>query len=75
MFDRAASSLSLDELMANPTLSPRAYSGTMLAKQVGSAAQNLSKDMMDNPRKWRSILGGQYFESLMQRGFRPNEVL
>ena len=75
LFDRPASTLSLDELISNPALSPQSYSGALLSKQVGTAAQNLAKDMRDNPRTWRSILHGQYYETLMQRGFRPDEVL
>lgn len=75
LFDRLASTISLDELIDNPTLSPQSYSGALLTKQVGTAASNLSKEMRDNPRKWRSILGNQYYETLMQKGYRPEEVL
>lgn len=75
LFDRLASTISLDELIDNPALSPQSYSGALLTKQVGTAASNLSKEMRDNPRKWRSILGNQYYETLMQKGYRPEEVL
>lgn len=75
LFDRPASTLSLDELIANPALSPQSYSGSLLTKQVGTAAQNLAKEARENPRKWRTILGNQYYETIMQRGFRPEEVI
>lgn len=75
MFDRNASMLSLDDLIRNPNLSYQSYSGATLAKQVGTAAQNLAKEMRENPRKWRSILGNQYFESIMQKGYRPEEII
>ena len=75
LFDRPASTLSLDELIANPVLSPQSYSGSLLTKQVGTAAQNLAKEARENPRKWRTILGNQYYETIMQRGFRPEEVI
>lgn len=75
LFDRLASTISLDELIDNPALSPQSYSGALLTKQVGTAASNLSKEMRDNPRKWRGILGNQYYEALMQKGYRPEEVL
>lgn len=75
LFDRLASTISLDELIDNPALSPQSYSGALLTKQVGTAASNLSKEIRDNPRKWRSILGNQYYETLMQKGYRPEEVL
>ena len=75
MFDRNAAELSLDDLIRNPQLTYQSYSGATLAKQVGTAAQNLSKEMRDNPRKWRSILGNQYYETIMQKGYRPEEIL
>ena len=75
MFDRSASMMSLDDLIKNPQLTYQSYSGAALAKQVEDAAKSLSKEMRDNPRKWRSILGNQYFESIMQRGYRPEEII
>lgn len=75
LFDRPASTLSLDELIANPALSPQSYSGALLSKQVGAAAQNLAKEVRENPRKWRTILGNQYYETIMQKGFRPDEIM
>ena len=75
MFDRNASMMSLDDLIKNPQLTYQSYSGATLAKQVGDAAKSLSKEMRDNPRKWRSILGDQYFESIMQKGYRPEEII
>lgn len=75
LFDRPASTLSLDELIANPALSPQSYSGALLSKQVGTAAQNLAKEVRENPRKWRTILGNQYYETIMQKGFRPDEIM
>lgn len=75
LFDRPASTLSLDELISNPALSPQSYSGALLSKQVGTAAKNLAKEVRENPRKWRTILGNQYYETIMQKGFRPEEIM
>ena len=75
MFNKDASMLSLDDLIRNPQLTYQSYSGATLAKQVGTAAQNLAKEMRENPRKWRSILGNQYFETIMQKGYRPEEII
>lgn len=75
MFDRNASMLNLDDLIKNPQFTYQSYSGATLAKQVGTAAQNLAKEMRENPRKWRSILGNQYFETIMQKGYRPEEII
>ena len=75
MFDRNASMLSLDNLIKNPQLTYQSYSGATLAKQVGTAVQNLAKQMRENPRKWRDILDKQYFETIMQHGYRPEEII
>lgn len=75
LFDRPASTLSLDELISNPALSPQSYSGALLSKQVGTAAQNLAKNVREDKRKWEDILGKQYYETIMQRGFKPDEIL
>ena len=75
MFDKNASMLSLDDLIKNPQLTYQSYSGATLAKQVGTAAQNLVKQMRENPRKWSSILHGQYFETMMRKGYTPEEII
>lgn len=75
MFDRNASMLSLDDLIKNPQLTYQSYSGATLAKQVGTAAQNLAKQIRENPRKWDSILHGQYFETMMRKGYTPEEII
>ena len=31
--------------------------------------------MRENPREWRNILGNQYFETIMQHGYRPEEII
>ena len=75
MFDRNASMLSLDDLIKNPQLTYQSYSGAALAKQVSTAAQNLAKKIRENPRKWDSILHGQYFETMMRKGYTPEEII
>lgn len=69
-----ASTLSLDDLIKNPNLSYKTYSGNMLTKQVRESAKNLAKDFKENPRKWREILGGQYYETVMQKGFSATDI-
>lgn len=75
MYDIDASTLSIDDLIKNPELSYRGYSGAVLANQVGTAAKALAKDMQENPRKWRDILDGQYYETMMRKGYTPEQVL
>lgn len=75
MFDRDASMLSLDDLIKNPQLTYQSYSGSLLTKQVNDAAKNLVRVMRNNPREWRSILGNQYFETIMQTGYMPEEIV
>lgn len=75
MFDKDASALRLGDLIKNPQLTYQSYSGANLMNQVGSAAKNLAKEMRENPRRWRDILGNQYYETIMQRGYSPEEII
>lgn len=75
MFSRTAATTSLDDYIRNPQLGYDPYSGKMLTAQVAQAATALAKQMRDNPRKWRSILHDSYYETLMQKGFKTEDVL
>lgn len=75
IYDIDASTLSLDDLIKNPELSYRNYSGAVLANQVGTAAKALAKDLKQNPRKWEEVLDSQYYETMMQKGYTPEQVL
>lgn len=75
MLSRRASTTSLDDYIRNPQLAYEAYSGKLITAQAASAASALAKEMQEKPRKWRSILGNSYYETMMQRGFSSQAVL
>lgn len=75
MFSRRAATTSLDDYIRNPQLDYTPYSGKLITAQAAQAASALSKEMIDNPRKWRSILGNSYYETVMQKGFSSAAVL
>ena len=75
MFSRRASTTSLDDYIRNPQLAYDSYSGKMLTAQAATAASALAKEMQEKPRKWRSILGNSYYETMMQKGFSSQDVL
>lgn len=75
MFSRRAATTSLDDYIRNPQLDYTPYSGKLITAQAAQAASALSKEMIDNPRKWRSILGNSYYERVMQKGFSSAAVL
>ena len=75
MLSRRASTTSLDDYIRNPQLSYESYSGKLITAQAASAASALAKEMQENPRKWRSILGNSYYETMMQKGFSSQAVL
>lgn len=75
MLSRRASTTSLDDYIRNPQLSYESYSGKLLTAQTAQAASALAKEMQDNPRKWRGILGNSYYETVMQKGFSSDAVL
>lgn len=75
MLSRRAATTSLDDYIRNPQLAYEAYSGKLITAQVASAASALAKEMQEKPRKWRSILGNSYYETMMQKGFSSQAVL
>ena len=75
LLSRRAATTSLDDYIENPQLAYESYSGKLLTAQAATAAQALAKQMRDNPRKWRNILHGAYYETLMQKGFTSQDVL
>ena len=75
MLSRRAATTSLDDYIRNPQLAYESYSGKLITAQVAQAASALAKQMRDNPRKWRDILNHSYYETLMQKGFRTEDVL
>lgn len=76
LYQRMASTMSLDDFIKNPSLDyGQQYSGALITQQVSSAASALAKEMQEKPRKWRSILGNSYYETMMQKGFSSQAVL
>lgn len=75
MLSRRAATTSLDDYIRNPQLGYDAYSGKLITAQAASAASALAKEMQEKPRKWRSILGNSYYETMMQKGFSSDAVL
>lgn len=75
LLSRRASTTSLDDYIRNPQLAYEAYSGKLITAQAASAASALAKEMQEKPRKWRSILGNSYYETMMQKGFSSKAVL
>lgn len=75
LLSRRASTTSLDDYIRNPQLAYEAYSGKLITAQATSAASALAKEMQEKPRKWRSILGNSYYETMMQKGFSSQAVL
>lgn len=75
MLSRRAATTSLDDYIRNPQLAYEAYSGKLITAQAANAASALAKEMQEKPRKWRSILGNSYYETMMQKGFSSQAVL
>lgn len=76
MYQRDASTMSLDDFITNPEIDYGAsYSGALLAKQAGDMASNLAKSMRTDPRKWEYILGGQYWQTMEKSGYTPEEII
>lgn len=74
MFDTDMANISIDSLIGKPG-TYKSYSGALLTSQVAEAAKNLAREVKENPRKWRSILGNQYYETMMQSGYTSDQIL
>ena len=74
-FSKGAGEISIDDLMADPTISYDSVSGKSLESMAARAATSLTKEIRDRPTKWSSILGEQFYERIQKRGFRIEEVL
>lgn len=75
IIDNPESMTSIDDIMQNKAQPSRGVSGTVLQQQVAQSAQHLSKEIEDNPTRWRAILKGQNYELIKRNGFRPEDIM
>lgn len=75
-YERNMDDINIDKLIKNPFLNyGKSYSGAFIEKQTSDAASSLSKSMREDPNKWQSILGSQYYQRKIQKGYTPEEIL
>lgn len=78
LYQRMASSMSLDDFIRNPSLDyGQQYSGALITQQVASAAANIAKEARgseEGRRRLRKILPYQY-ELVQQNGFSREAVM
>lgn len=78
LYQRMASTMSLDDFIKNPSLDyGQQYSGALITQQVASAAANIAKEARDSEegkRRLRKILPYQY-ELVQQSGFSREAVM
>lgn len=75
LFDIDARTMSLDDLVNNPELSYSSASGKNIMENVSKAASVLAKEARNNPNKFNSMLGGDYYEYVKQYGFSKEAVM
>ena len=75
LFDIDARTLSLDDLVNNPELSYTSVSGKNIMENVSKAASVLAKEARNDPNKFNSMLGGDYYEYVKQYGFSKEAVM
>lgn len=74
-YERTASDMGLRDFINNPNANyGRSYSGALLTQQVAEQAKNLIKQIKSNPKEWKPILEGQYYEAFTQKGFTDEDV-
>lgn len=67
---------SLDKYIANDNygLDWRSYSGNALAKEGDAIGKSLAQRIYDNEGWYRSILGDQYYDQILNYGIHPNDI-
>ena len=75
MFSTDYSTTSLDTLLKNPSAGYTSYSGKTLFDDSYKMASSIKQSMRSNEREWRGILGDDYYETVMQEGYSPEEIL
>lgn len=75
LFDIDARTMSLDDLVSNPELSYSSASGKNIMENVSKAASVLAKEARNDPNKFNSVLGGDYYEYVKQHGFSKEAVM
>lgn len=73
IFDRTAGTTSLDDYLKNPNIG---YRGLSVNEVYSTAARDFAETAkkMQKEGKWRTALGGQYWEQVMQSGATANEI-
>lgn len=75
-YERGYNEVGIDELLLNPNLTyGKSYSGALIEQQAAVAASALAKNMREDPKGWQKVLGNQYYQRKIQRGYTPEEVL
>jgi hypothetical protein len=74
-YSRNAATTSLDYYLNNTSPTYDRLSGATLAAQTKDMVSGIAKQMREDPRKWESILGGQYYQTKMQQGYTDEEIL
>lgn len=75
MFSTDYSTTSLDTLLNNPSAGYQSYSGKNLFDDSYKMASSIKQSMRTNERTWRDILGDDYYETVTQEGYSPEEIL
>lgn len=75
LLEGEASITSLDDYIKNPQLTYKTHSGAVLEQTASKAAGNLAKELRTNPKKWKSILGDSYYETIMKNGLSSQDIL
>ena len=73
MFNRNASTISLDDYIKNPQLTYEAQSGAIITKRVADAVKNYS-DTLLKTGEWQSTALGQLLERRQQTGLTREDI-
>ncbi len=69
------SNVSIDDLIDNPSIAPKNFSGNKITAMVAQQASNFARQVMNNPNEYKHLLGGAMVSFLQKEGYTEANVL
>ena len=66
--------VSIDDMIANPSLAPRNYSGNLITATVSQQASNLVRQIKNNPNAYSGLLNGALLSFVQREGYSEDAI-
>lgn len=73
-FDNDFSTMSLDQLVNNPSMTYQSLSGAQISKMTSDIVSSYAKSIMSDPQLSK-VMGNQYWQVRQQMGYTPEQIV